>query len=111
MDKVTRMSRFAGLAVVVVAACGSDPVDEGIQNPPRDQYDAWIKIEPPGVVCSNNSQYKLFANFSDKSDNLVVVFEPGGACWDYESCTGQNGIRGAANIDGIDDDHTNEAPF
>jgi hypothetical protein len=39
------------------------------------------------------------------------VFEPGGACWDYESCTGKNGIRGAANIDGIPDDHHELAPF
>ena len=70
---------------------GRDP------QPAARSYETWIKIEPPGVVCGNNSQYKFFANFSDKSDNLVVVFEPGGACWDYDSCTGKNGIRGAAN--------------
>ena len=105
------MSRLLAL-VVVVAGCGdSVPGEEPIQNPPRDLYESWIKIEPPGAVCGNNSQYKIFVNFSDKSDNLVVVFEPGGACWDYESCTGKNGIRGAANIDGIPDDHHELAPF
>lgn len=103
------MSRSVGFAVLVAACSGPDA--EGIQNPERDLYDAWVKIEPAGVVCGNNSQYKLFANFSDKSDNLVVVFEPGGACWDYESCTGKNGIRGAANPDGIPDDHHELAPF
>jgi hypothetical protein len=107
------MTRFGGFAaaLALLAACGDDVDGEAIQNPPRDAYDTWIKIEPPGMVCGNNTQYKLFANFSDKSDNLVVVFEPGGACWDYDSCTGKNGIRGAANIDGIPDDHWELAQF
>jgi hypothetical protein len=30
---------------------------------------------------------------------------PGGACWDDASCTGQRGIRGAASVDGLPDDH------
>ncbi len=94
----------AGLVLSLVGACGGSDEDE-IQNPPRDEYSTWVKIEPPGVVRGNNSQYKFFANFSAKSDNLVVVFEPGGACWDYDSCTGKNGIRGAANRDGLPDDH------
>jgi hypothetical protein len=100
----------AGLVLSLVGACGGADEDE-IQNPPRDEYSTWVKIEPPGVVCGNNSQYKFFANFSAKSDNLVVVFEPGGACWDYDSCTGKNGIRGAANRDGLPDDHWVLAPF
>lgn len=104
------MSRFAVL-VVVLGACGDNTVDDGIQNPTRDLYGEWIKVEPPGAICGNNSQYKIFVNFSDTSDNLVVVFEPGGACWDYESCTGKNGIRGAANPDGLPDDHYELAPF
>lgn len=90
-------------------ACGGD--DGGIQNPVRDQYDTWLKIEPPGAVCGDGSQYKFFVNFSNTSDDLVVVFEPGGACWDFESCTGKNGIRGAANVDGLRDDHWEMAPF
>ena len=99
------------ITLVALVACDDNVADEGIQNPVRDTYDTWIKIEPPGVVCGNNTPYKMFANFSDKSDNLVVVFEPGGACWDYPSCTGADGIRGAANIDGIPDDHWELAPF
>jgi hypothetical protein len=95
--------------VLLLAACGDS--GSGIQNPVRDSYESWIKVEPPGAVCGNNSQYKFFVNYSNKSDNLVVVLEPGGACWDYDSCTGANGIRGAANIDGLPDDHYNLAPF
>src|SRR5437870_184700 len=106
------MARLHGIATALALfGCGDNAAEEGVQNPVRDAYDTWVKIEPPGVVCGNNSQYKLFANFSDKSDNLVVVFEPGGACWDYPSCTGKDGIRGAANIDGIPDDHWELAQF
>jgi hypothetical protein len=86
-----------------------DPPVEEIQNPPRDVYDTWLKVEPPGVTCGNGTPYKIFVNYSDKSDNLVVVFEPGGACWDYDSCAGRNGIRGAANPNGIPDNHWERA--
>jgi hypothetical protein len=98
------------LFLAMLCACG-DNLGESIQNPLRDQYDTWLKVEPPGVVCGNNSQYKFWVNYSDKSDNLLVVLEPGGACWDYASCTGQSGVRGAANIDGLKDDHYKLAPF
>ena len=63
----------------------------------------WSKVEPEGAVCGDGSQYKFFVNYSPTSDNLLIMFEPGGACWDYESCTG--GERGAANPHGIADDH------
>jgi len=105
--KLARSFAFV-LAVPLAAACGSEG---GVKNPVRDSYNTWIKIEPEGAVCGNNTQYKFFANFSDTSDDLVIVFEPGGACWDYESCTGANGIRGAANVDGLRDDHYLMAPF
>ncbi len=104
----------SGLFVAVLSslvACGGSSDDDGIQNPAREQYDSWVKVEPPGVVCGDGSQYKIWVNFSDKSDNLVVVFEPGGACWDYDSCAGRNGIRGAANPNGLPDDHWELAPF
>jgi hypothetical protein len=98
---------------MVWAGCGDNIAvdDEAVLNPVRAEYDTWLKVEPPGIVCGNNSQYKFFVNFSAQSDNLVVVFEPGGACWDYESCTGKNGIRGAANPNGLPDDHAELAPY
>lgn len=106
------LRRTPAVVLASLAACsGSGTTGDEILNPPRDVYEEWIKIEPPGVVCGNNSQYKIFANFSAKSDNLVVVFEPGGACWDYDSCTGKNGIRGAANPNGLEDDHWRLAQF
>lgn len=76
--------------------------DSGGFVPPA--YGQWIKYEPPGAVCANGSQYKIFVRFSQTSSSVVVAFEGGGACWDYASCTG-TGIRSAANRDGIPDEH------
>ena len=107
------VTRASAAAAVLLLGCGDDlaPGAEPIQNPVRDAYDTWIKVEPPGVTCGDGSPYKMFVNYSNQSDNLVVVFEPGGACWDYDSCAGRNGIRGAANPNGIPDDHWEIAPF
>jgi hypothetical protein len=74
-------------------------------------YGTWEKVEPPGMVCSDGSQYKFWVSYSNMSDNLVVMFEPGGACWDYPSCSGAQGVRGAANPNGLPDDHWQLAPF
>lgn len=90
----------------LLAAVGCSETGETsapLQSPTRDRYNTWVKVEPEGMVCSDGSQYKFFVNFSRTSDNVLVSFEPGGACWDYESCTG--GVRGAANPNGIPDDH------
>lgn len=63
----------------------------------------WVKLQPEGAVCSNGSPYKFFVNYSGKSDNVLVMFEPGGACFDFDSCT--RGKLGAVNPNGIADDH------
>jgi len=114
-----RLCCTAALSVALVACEGgsSAPLlsgDAGTDarafvsaNRERASYRLWLKVEPPGAVCSDGSQYKFFVNYTPQSDNLVVAFEPGGACWDYESCSGQAGIMGAANPDGIADDHMN----
>lgn len=72
------------------------------------EYYSWqtIPLAPEtGAVCGNGSTYKFFVNRVPNSSNTVVYFEGGGACWDYESCSGQSGIRGARNPDGIPDDY------
>jgi hypothetical protein len=96
----------AAWVLLLVAGCGQDVV-----VPERPAYDEWMKIELPGTVCGNGSQYKFFVNYSDSSNDLVIVLEPGGACWDYDSCTGKDGIRGAANVDGLEDTHWELATF
>lgn len=97
-------------ALLFVAACTSNAPFKS-ENPTRDAYEAWEEIQPADMVCSDGSQYKFWVNYSDKSDNLVVVFEPGGACWDYPSCSGAAGVLGAANPNGLPDDHVNLASF
>lgn len=64
----------------------------------------WQKVEIPGTVCGKGSQYKFFVNLSKTSDNLLITLEPGGACWDYDSCSGKTSL-GASNVDGITDGH------
>ncbi|MCK0536199.1 pectinacetylesterase family protein [Alcanivorax quisquiliarum] len=71
-------------------------------------YYAWqtIQMAPEtGAVCGNGSPFKFFVNRVPNTSNTVVYFEGGGACWDYESCSGDFGIRGARNADGIPDDY------
>jgi len=68
-------------------------------------FGRWNKVEIPGTVCGDGSQYKFFVNPTHFSDNLVVYFEPGGACWDFDSCSHRGGVMGAANPNGIPDNH------
>src|SRR6185295_10630721 len=62
------------------------------------------KVALPGTKCGNGSQYKFFARRTS-SPNLLVFFEGGGACWDFDTCSGRAGVLGAANPNGIADDY------
>lgn len=64
----------------------------------------WQRVELPGTKCGNGSQYKFFIHRTS-SPHVLFFFEGGGACWDYESCSGQTGLLGAANPNGIPDDY------
>lgn len=66
---------------------------------------AWQRVELPGTICSNGSQYRFWYYDSPTSTNLLISFEGGGACWDYATCSGQAGILGAANPNGIPTDY------
>ena len=81
---------------------------DGYENFSAGAYYQWqtIALAPEtGAVCGNGSEYKFFVNRVPNTSNTVVYFEGGGACWDYESCSGQTGIQGARNPDGIPDDY------
>lgn len=67
-----------------------------------DTFDKWVVFEPEGAVCANGTPYKYFVRFANPTNNpearnLALYFEPGGGCWDFESCMKENGVRGAAN--------------
>jgi hypothetical protein len=82
---------------------GGEAGTGGAFEPPA--FNEWIKYEPEGAVCSDGSPYKFWVKFSETSENLIIFLEGGGACWDYESCSGATGIRGAANRNGLRDDY------
>ena len=88
-------STFAGRA----SAIGIEDIVDGGNN-----Y-AWQRVELPNTFCSNGSQYRFWYYDSPTSNNLLISFEGGGACWDYPSCSGQTGILGAANPNGIPTDY------
>jgi hypothetical protein len=65
---------------------------------------SWEKVALPGSQCGNGSQYKFFVRRTS-SPNLLFFFEGGGACWDFDTCSGRAGVLGAANPNGIADDY------
>lgn len=71
-------------------------------------YYVWQRVElapQTGAVCGNGSPYKFFVNRVPNSKNTILYLEGGGACWDRASCSGQIGIRGARNPEGIPDNY------
>jgi len=96
-----RLLGFGLVFGLIAAGCGSDG---GVDFVPPE-YGTWVQYEPEGAICSDGSPYKFWVEFSETSDNLIIFFEGGGACWDYESCSGGGGIRGAANPNGLPDTH------
>jgi hypothetical protein len=69
---------------------------------------AWQEIKLAGTTCGNGSQYKFYVYNNPSSNNLLIEFEGGGACWDYDTCSGRAGILGAAHPNGIPDNYISE---
>lgn len=73
------------------------------------KYGFWQTVqldsEATQSFCGNGSPYKFFVRRAATNANYVIYLEGGGACWDYGSCSGEEGIRGARNPDGIVDDY------
>jgi hypothetical protein len=98
---------LAGLAIGALAVSGAhaigieDVVDGG------NTY-AWQQIQLPGTVCGNGSQYRFYVYDSPSSNNLLLHFEGGGACWDYDTCSGRAGLLGAAHPNGIPNNYIAE---
>jgi hypothetical protein len=99
MGKLAKYLLVAGLFIsLILVSC-------------REQYLTWLLVEPGGQSsCGNGSPYRFFVNYSPISDNVLVYFEAGGACWDYPSCSGEEGVRGAANPNGIPEDYMQGIP-
>ncbi len=67
-------------------------------------YYKWQTVEMPsasGARCGNGSPYRIFVNRTPLTSKTVVMFEGGGACWAKGSCSGEGGLLGASNPDGV----------
>ena len=106
-----RASRLTtwGIALLVtafaIAQAGAIGIEDVVDG--GNTY-AWTKVELPGTICGNGSQYRFWYYDNPTSNNMVVSFEGGGACWDYDTCSGRAGILGAAHPNGIPDDYIHE---
>ncbi|MGI9531160.1 pectin acetylesterase-family hydrolase [Lutimonas sp.] len=50
------------------------------------KINTWEVIRTGGkTLCSDGSDYKFYHQ-NGTSDNLIIFFSPGGACWDDDSC-------------------------
>lgn len=88
---------------------------------PRDRYGVWIPVVLNDVIpgdeqftCANGDPYKFFVQYNSSATNLTVTFEPGGACWDEQTCRGQAGRISTVRLQGVADNfmtNTNGKPW
>lgn len=68
----------------------------------------WSQLEPAGdTVCSNDTPYSFFVYPNPASDNLLIHFQGGGACWFDGNCDPQ----GSPTYDPSIDDSDNPARY
>jgi hypothetical protein len=100
------------------AGCSSDAAGETAkaescipEGPPEEHlvFGVWLPVDIEGAVCADGSPYRVFVKYARASHDLAITFEGGGACWDYETCSGAS-PRSAANPDGIPLDHMSALP-
>lgn len=107
MKRILTCGVLAGMAALVAPRpAQAESILEVILNVIVDGGNnySWQRVELPGAVCGNGSQYKFFMRRT-ASPNLLFFFEGGGACWDYDTCSGRAGVLGAANPNGIANDY------
>lgn len=77
---------------------------------PRERYGVWIPVVLNDVIpgdeqftCGNGDPYKFFVQYNSSATNLTITFEPGGACWDEQTCRGQAGRLSTVRLQGVPD--------
>lgn len=106
MRNTKKLLGSLGIALLASVLAGKASFAIGIQDvvDGGNTY-AWQRVELPGAICSDGSQYRFWYYDSPTSNNMVISFEGGGACWDYATCSGQAGVLGAAHPNGIPTDY------
>jgi len=62
----------------------------------RFKYFVWQEVEAPastGAKCANGSPYRFYVNLSPTGKNMVIHYEGGGACTNYQGCTDGTAIN------------------
>jgi len=96
----------SALGISIAAGLSSGASAIGIEDIVDGGNDfSWERVEIAGTKCSDGSQYKFWVHDNPGSRNLLIMYEGGGACWDYETCSGAAGLLGAANPNGLPDDY------
>lgn len=77
---------------------------------PGAEYGNWKAVLLDDVVdgdehfvCGDGSPYKFFVQYNEQASDLTVTLEGGGACFDYETCTGNAGQMQPYRLGGISD--------
>lgn len=94
--------RLAMLALLLTTSAALVACDDDEETPPAyvpEAYEKWIMHEPEGAVCADGTQYRYFTKHREDAENVLVLFEGGGACWNWETCTAAAGTLGALGVD------------
>jgi hypothetical protein len=85
---------------------GDDGASDGVSNDAASDAVApvpfgtpehvWTWVDLPGTACGDGNPTGIGVNVSSDSDDVLVFFEGGGACWDGTSCFG---VHSAVHID------------
>lgn len=105
-----RVAPFAAClcALLLTVGCADDtvaydgPYGDGTDTPPDEngepKGDEWVTYKPEGGECADGTPYKYFVKERPESDNVLVLYEGGGACWSYETCSAAEGNLGALGV-------------
>ena len=63
----------------------------------------WAWIDVPGMTCGNGTPTGIAINRSDRSSNLALMFEGGGACWEVVTCYGIGIMPTSVHLDGFNE--------
>ncbi len=98
MRSLTRLRSLAAALVLVFGlglgltgsiGCGTDSA-RGDFGPPIDvapvDLEKWVWAPVPDMHCADGSSAGVVVNFTERSRNLVIFFQGGGACWNELTC-------------------------
>ncbi|MCX4163555.1 MULTISPECIES: pectin acetylesterase-family hydrolase [Paraburkholderia] len=112
MLTLKQLKQFLMMILLGMAAFNSHASDT---TPPDSSipYYSWYEVTLPestGADCGNGTPLRFYVNRA-QSDNMLLMMEPGGACWDYGTCTqtstGAEAGLGGFNPDGIPHNYMN----